>query len=88
MQYFKPKLFFGLDGFSETRQIILGKKEGFMSAICSIYTGNDELPLWTKYEEGEIQILESNYLVPIFWLACLLKIICSCGLILTEIVKI
>lgn len=40
-----------------------------MSAICHLYVGEDKLPKWTEYEEGEKVVFESNYLVPIFWLA-------------------
>jgi len=40
-----------------------------MSAISNLYIGNLEVPSWTKYEEEESSIFESNYLVPILWFA-------------------
>lgn len=40
-----------------------------MSAISTLYMGTEELPLWTKYQDGEMTLFESNYLVPIFWMS-------------------
>ena len=40
-----------------------------MSAICRLCTGNDDVPLWTRFEEGDQTLFESNYLLPILWLA-------------------
>ncbi|MCP4699497.1 MAG: hypothetical protein GY862_22015 [Gammaproteobacteria bacterium] len=40
---------------------------GIMSAISHLYIGVHDVPLWTKYEDGETSLFEANYLVPILW---------------------
>ncbi len=40
-----------------------------MSAITRLYISNHKVPKWTEGSEGEEIISESNYLIPILWLA-------------------
>lgn len=40
-----------------------------MSAMCFLYSGNANPPSWTEYEEDESPLFESNYLIPIAWIA-------------------